>query len=91
MGMFDNVRLDNIELPDLTKTSSLDEYQTKDLDCELHNYRVTSDGRLVRKVRDEEVWKPTSFSGVFHAYRYDGGPDLRLGFNSGHLWSVSFI
>lgn len=53
MGMFDTFYLDNITMPDGSKTDPNEEYQTKDLDCNLDYYRITADGRVTKADCDD--------------------------------------
>jgi len=93
MGMFDTMRLDNIELPDLHRTDPLDEYQSKSMDCNLDYYRVTSDGRLVVQDTDfmgEGVrFRSTTFSGS--ADVYNERRRMTLTFDCGRLRSIELF
>jgi hypothetical protein len=81
MGMFDTVYFSNIEFPD-GKTYN-EEFQSKSLRCMLHQYRVTSDGRL------------TKFNGMFYepvdltaTVYLNGPPDVVAEFSRGRLESL---
>lgn len=80
MGMFDKMFLDNIRLPDGTVTSIDEDFQTKDLDNNLDEYLVTSDGRLTKKQEDEDFWEPVPHTGTVSLY---GG--------SGIYWDAVFV
>ena len=51
MGMFDDLLVE-VDLPDGYTGKA---FQTKDLDCTLSTYKITSDGKLVREVIDYET------------------------------------
>ena len=93
MGMFDTFRLDGIELPDLHRTRSLDEYQSKSMDCNLDDYRVTHDGRLVKKDTDymgEGVrFRATTYSGSVDVY--NERRRMTLTFDTGRLRSIELF
>lgn len=66
MGMFDWL-LCEYPLPDLPDPTSI-EFQTKDLDCLLDNYRITKDGRLMHetyRVEDQSDPNAKGISRIF--------------------------
>lgn len=82
MGMFDWIKCE-LELPDGASPDDfneegLSEFQTKDLDCFLETYTITSDGKLYRHTEQgqtacqytgELVFYSTDTNDVWHQYR----------------------
>lgn len=77
MGMFDNVIVE-VPLPDGGSNEYI--FQTKDLDCELHNYIITKDRKLVRDGEE------TDFHGWL--YFYDGSTAYEAKFTDGALVEI---
>ncbi|MHA7774916.1 hypothetical protein [Roseibium sp. M-1] len=60
MGMFDYIQCEmHLPVRELAHFR-LTDFQTKDLECELHLYKIRKDGRLVRISRTQEIEIPAS-------------------------------
>lgn len=75
MGLFDDVTLDpEVKLPDPQPPNRV--FQTKDLECYMHKYRITSDGRLMQlRFHDEDgTWRDhdEEFHGILNFYTSGG-------------------
>jgi hypothetical protein len=68
MSLFDDVTCE-YALPDPTHQDR--EFQTKDLDSQMHHYVITRDGRLIRKARPQGVWGETVKRDVEWPYHGD--------------------
>lgn len=89
MGMYDNVHFE-YRMPDGFEGRS---YQTKDLDCELDDYHVTSTGRLLltEDFSDNRQTGDVNFDGILNIYDSElGGTwhEYNLEFHNGNLVAI---
>lgn len=80
MGMFDNLRVE-VEVPGL-REGAPNEFQTKDLECELNDYIISSNGRLLKRVSSGIVEDTNSKKGNLEFVR-DMNLDGELEFHDG--------
>lgn len=71
MGMFDTIRVHRSHLSDDEPT---DDWQTKDLDCELVLFELNESGELIKRTELYDGWntrdcnKPVDYTGVIRFY-----------------------
>lgn len=86
MGMFDSFYMKGILMPDMQTYD--DEFQTKALDCNLDQYVVTPDGRLMKRRMeiDTVIYDPEKLTGSV----YLRGPiDITASFVNGMLSTIT--
>lgn len=97
MGMFDTVRCER-SLPDGWQPGEY-ELQTKDFDCYLELYVITSEGRLLRAEARNAPGRDVGFHGYVNFYGIEGdsnNPDARwheynAKFTNGNLDEIELV
>lgn len=88
MGMFDSFNLANVMAPDGRYHG--EDFQTKELRCDMDQFLVTRDGRLVKRTRDDDgnltaPWVPVTFNATVHL---SGPIELKATFAGGRLMTL---